>query len=287
MKILNYGSLNLDHVYRVKNFVQPGETIHSTDYKVNCGGKGLNQSIALARSGAKVFHAGVLGRGAEMLSDMLTKNNVDVSYLVSSALAPGHAIIQVDDKGENCIMLFGGSNMAIATEDITATISGFEQGDILLVQNEINRLEEIINLAKKQGMKVAFNPAPFDATVLKLPLDKVDYLIVNEIEGEGLFGESEPKKITQRCMEKYPKTAIVLTLGAKGSRYCDATTAFDVSAEPVEKVVDTTAAGDTFIGYFLSGIAAGNGAKTAMKTAAKAAAICVSHAGAAESIPTL
>lgn len=110
-RILNFGSLNVDHVYRVKTFVRPGETISALDYRVFPGGKGLNQSIALGRAGARCIHAGVLGQDGLFLRTLLEQEGVDCSLLrVKADMASGHAVIQVSEAGENCIVLYGGTN---------------------------------------------------------------------------------------------------------------------------------------------------------------------------------
>ncbi len=287
MKILNFGSLNLDHVYRVKSFVQPGETISAIDYKINCGGKGLNQSVAVAKCGASVYHAGFLGNGADILQAELQKNNVDTSYILPTDIAPGHAIIQVDEKGENCILLHGGSNKAITKQHILSTISNFSKGDILLIQNETNLLEDMIVCAKNQGMQVAFNPAPFDEDVLKLPLNLIDYFIVNETEGCGFTNETEPQKILDSFIESHPDCHVILTLGKNGAFYKDKDFTTFVPIYDTGKPIDTTAAGDTFTGYFIGCISKGESIEQALTTASKAAGICVIRHGASASIPLL
>ena len=103
MRVLNFGSLNLDYVYQVDHFVMPGETLSSGSREVKHGGKGLNQSIALARAGASTFHAGCMGRGGEELRDALAENGVDVSHLIPVDEMQGHTVIQVNPEGENCI----------------------------------------------------------------------------------------------------------------------------------------------------------------------------------------
>lgn len=134
MKICCFGSLNIDYVYQVRQFVQAGETIHSVDRSVICGGKGLNQSIAMARSGAEVYHAGNVGASdGSILLDALRDSGVDVSLVNRCDTASGHAIIQVDENGENCILLYGGANRMVSPEQIETVLSNFAAGDFLVL----------------------------------------------------------------------------------------------------------------------------------------------------------
>lgn len=284
MKILNFGSLNIDHVYTVDHIVRPGETIGSRAYSQFCGGKGLNQSIALARAGAEVFHAGKIGHEGRFLVDRLNRDGVDTGHVDVVDGASGHAIIQVDDSGENSIVLFGGANRAIRPLDAEKTIAAFSAGDILLLQNEISAVPDILSAAAKREMRIAFNPAPFSAEVLDYPLADVSWFIVNETEGKGMTGESEPGAIAAAMLERFPDSAVILTLGAKGALYIDADRKIAVGAEAVT-AVDTTGAGDTFIGYFLTLCSQGREVRECLELACRAAGICVTRSGAADSIP--
>ncbi len=277
-KILNFGSLNIDHVYQVEAFVRPGETISATGYARHPGGKGLNQSIALARAGAHVLHAGCIGADGLFLKELLEADGVDCAALAVLAGTPtGHAVIQVSAQGENCIVICGGANQAIPASLIKTATALLSPGDILLLQNEISCIPEIMRAAAAAGARIFFNPAPFTAAVASYPLDLLDTLIVNETEAEGLARSGFD---TGACN-------VLLTCGSRGARYLPkgGGSSVEVPAVPVEKVVDTTAAGDTFIGYFLAGLSRGAAIRTAMSEAAKAASWCVAHAGAAPSIP--
>jgi len=285
MKILDFGSINIDDVYSVEHFVRAGETMATLGYEQFCGGKGLNQSIALARAGAKVYHACVVGTGADFLVETMKQSGVDTSLMKKMDVAAGKAIIQVNESGQNCIMLFGGSNHANTEEYIREVIDNFEAGDILLLQNELNMTDYIINYAHEKGMVIALNPSPLTDELLNGPLDKVTYFILNEVEGEDMTGESDPDKICDALMSKYPGCKVVLTLGKRGVVYNDGTTkefhgTFKVDA------VDTTAAGDTFTGYFLACILEGLRVDVALQKASKASAIAVTRKGASPSIPT-
>jgi ribokinase len=284
MKIINYGSLNIDYVYRVPHISQPGETLCSRTFEVFTGGKGANQSVALARAGAKVFHAGKVGTDSKWMIEKLAESEVDVSLVAVSDGKTGHAIIQVDDKGENSIVLFPGVNRQITRSETEKALIKVEKGDILLQQNEINEVPYIIKVGHKHGMKICLNPAPFSKEVLDYPLHLVDILIVNEIEGKGLSGENTPDKIVSVLSRKFPKAEIILTLGSKGVMYKSMREEVTVPAVKV-KSVDTTAAGDTFIGYYLASWLENKPVKQSLEIACKAAAICVSRKGAQDSIP--
>jgi ribokinase len=285
MKVLNFGSLNIDQVYSVDHIVREGETIASYDYRQFCGGKGLNQSVALALAGTEVYHAGKIGREGVFLIDRLKKAHVDTSFIEISDKEPtGQAIIQVDRSGQNSIILLGGANQSITEEQAEKTIEHFSGGDYLLLQNEVSSIPTMIKRAKGKGMTVFFNPAPMNNRVLSYPIELVDYFIINEVEGSVLTEEKETDNIIQAMRGKFPKAAIILTLGDEGSIYADRCTTIHIPAVPAVPV-DTTAAGDTFIGYFITAIINGSTIEKSIKTATKAASICVTRKGAADSIP--
>ena len=285
MKILNFGSLNLDQVYAVDHFVRPGETLSSSSLHTFRGGKGLNQSVALSRAGAGVYHAGCVGEDGKMLLDGLTQAGVDISQVrILSDVPTGHAIIQVDPSGQNCILLYGGANQAITPEQIRETLSCFGQGDLLLLQNEVNGLEQMMSEAKERGMRIAFNPSPIDENISHLPLELVEFFVLNEIEGAALGGGKTPDEILQGLRERFPHARIVLTLGKDGAMYFDGAQTFSHPIFPVT-VVDTTAAGDTFTGYFLEGACRGLSGIECLRRASAASAIAVSREGASPSVP--
>ena len=283
-KILNFGSLNLDYVYAVDHFVAPGETLSSERMDVNCGGKGLNQSIALAKAGAEVSHAGKIGFDGGRLKALLESYGVDTSYLRADEGPNGHAIIQVDKEGQNCILLFPGSNRRITEDEVDSCLENFTAGDFLVLQNEINLIPYIMEKAHERGLFIVFNPSPITEDILSFPLEKVDLFILNEIEGKAISGEDEPEMILSKLHEKYPNAKILLTLGEEGSFYFDGEKKYYQSIFKV-KAVDTTAAGDTTTGYFVAGLAAGEAPEEVLERAARASAITVTRHGAAESIP--
>ena len=284
MNILNYGSLNIDEVLSVPHFVRPGETLSVVSRAVFSGGKGLNQSVALARAGAPVTHLGAVGQDGAFLVELLQNDGADVSAIRTLDVPTGRAIIQVEPTGQNSILLLAGANADFSASHIEKTLARFAPGDWLLTQNETANPAFVIEHAKKRGLSVAFNPSPFDDSILSLPLSLIDLFFVNEIEGAALSGETEPEAIASALLSRYPNARIVLTIGENGAIYADKNERFHVPAHSVN-VVDTTAAGDTFTGYFLSSLVRGESARACMERATLASALAVSRPGAAPSIP--
>lgn len=286
MKFLNFGSLNVDKVYTVPHFVREGETLASLEYNEFAGGKGLNQSIALAKAGTNVFHAGRIGEDGHFLIQTLEQEGINTDNIYTYGLITGHAIIQVNSNGENCILLLGGANKQITTQQIDSVLDKFTSADFLVIQNEINDIEYIINAAHEKGLTIALNPSPIDDNIKTLDFSKIDYLIFNEIEGKEISGETQQEKILDTLLSKYSNLKLVLTLGEKGVIYKDTVQKIRQDIFNVN-VVDTTAAGDTFLGYFLSIISRNAPIKEALRIASKAASIAISRDGASISIPDL
>lgn len=287
MKVLNFGSLNLDYVYDVDHFVREGETISSADMNVFCGGKGLNQSVALAKAGVKVYHAGAVGSAdGAMLLEALSNVGADISYIKRYDMSSGHAIIQKNRAGNNCILLYGDANQNIGIDFIKEVLKDFDKGDILLLQNEVSNLSFIIDEGYKRGMSIVLNPSPINEKIFECDLEKVEYLILNEIEAADILGASDTgeDELIEKLTKRFPGMKIVLTLGEKGSVYVDKTQKIRQEIYKAD-VVDTTAAGDTFTGYFIAGIVAGIDVAASLKQAAQAASITVSRKGASPSIP--
>ncbi len=411
MKILNLGSCNIDYVYSVKSIVREGETVKSNTMEVFPGGKGLNQSIALSRAGADVYHAGCIGSDGDMLKAVLCDSGVDISYLKNVDIKNGHAIIQVNERGENSIIIYAGSNGSVTKEYIDTVLEDFGEGDMLLLQNEVSNVGYAVNRAYEKGMCIMLNPSPINDRIYEIDFSKLSYLILNETEAKEITdafvsnesvdclsrqirvhnmklhstpfemiksgkktielrlldekrqqvkagdkivftniatGETlnmtvsklhrfnsfeelykslplikcgyttedvckahpsdmeryysaeeqkkygvvgielcQPKQITDalQVLEKmYPNLKIMLTLGSKGCVYYGDG---ELVSHPVfeVKAVDTTAAGDTFTGYFAQGISRGMPIETVLERASAAAAIAVSRKGAAPSIP--
>lgn len=286
-KILVFGSLNIDIVYSLDHIVRPGETILSSDIEKNPGGKGLNQACAISKTGLDVYMAGCVGEDGDMLLDTLSSFGVDVSNVKSVSVPTGNAIIERSKDGQNSIILFAGANRVIDKMMIDDVVASFEEDDIIVLQNEINGLEYIIEKASEKGMYVVFNPAPFDPSVFSLPLDKVNLLVVNEIEGAGIADKDDNatyEDVLDALREKYRKTEVIMTCGCNGSYWQKNDERIYQEALKVD-AVDTTAAGDTFIGYFIASRELGHTVKESMRYATVASSITVTRKGAAGSVP--
>ncbi len=289
MKILNFGSLNIDYVYQLDHFVKAGETESSNRRDIFPGGKGLNQSIALARSGSEVYHAGGIGKeDGIFLKSLLEDSNVKTDYVREIDGATGHAIIQVNGKGNNCIILFSGANGQQEKSYIDAVLESFVEGDYLVLQNEINNLDYIVECAFKKKMVIFLNPSPFNSVIKSLKLEYIDYFLLNEIEAADMCGVERcaANELVVILKKNFPKAKFLLTLGKDGVIYFDSTCMHSHGIYDVP-VVDTTAAGDTFSGYFISSIAKNLCIDEALKLASIASSIVVSKRGAAISIPTI
>lgn len=284
MKILNFGSCNIDYVYSLDHIVGIGET--ETTYKLETfpGGKGLNQSIAVAKAGVKICHAGCVGCDSNMLIDILSENGIDISYLSKTHEKTGHAIIQVSSEGENSIFLYPGSNEMITKNYIDLVLENFGRDDIILLQNEISNVDYIVEKAYQKQMCIILNPSPFNEKLDKIDFNKLAYIILNEVEAKAISGCDIPEESLTYIKNKYPNLKVMLTLGSNGCIYTDSLCEF---YQPAFKVntVDTTAAGDTFTGYFVAELSRGTDYQKILKIASAASAIAVSRKGAAPSIP--
>ncbi len=284
MKILNFGSCNIDFVYKVDEIVKPGETVSSAGLSVCAGGKGLNQSMAIARSGAQPWHAGCIGSDGQFLRELLENAGVHTEHLKTVQERTGNAIIQVDARGENSIILYKGANHAVTREDIDCVLSSFQENDMLVLQNEVNNLDYIIDRAWEKGLVIALNPSPITADIRNLDLGKIQFLILNKIEGYALSGRSDPEEICNFFAEKYPRMNLVLTLGKAGACFSNRSRRVFCQAYSVD-TVDTTGAGDTFLGYFVSVYTQTGDMEKALKAANMAAAMATTKRGAADAIP--
>ncbi len=279
MTVYNLGSVNIDHVYRVPHLPAAGETLSSTAFHRGLGGKGANQSIAVARAGGRVVHIGAIGPEGGWTVDILREAGVEVDHIATLDVPTGHAIINVDDVGENAIVLFAGANRGLTGAMLEAALADAQAGDWLLLQNETNLGHAAALAARAKGMKVAYAAAPFDASAAAEMLPLVDLLAVNDIEAAQLAGALDAE------LDDLPVAQALITRGSDGAvlrsgRHKDTVAAFRVTP------VDTTGAGDTFLGYFLAALDAGWSAKDALTQAAAAAAIQVTREGAAAAIPS-
>ena len=284
MRVLNIGSLNIDYVYSVDHIILPGETEATGSRNTFLGGKGMNQSCALAKAGVEVYHGGLIGEDGKMFLDACKEYGVNDQFIKIVDGPSGHTVIQIDKNAQNSILLYGGANQKLTTEYVDEVLSHFGSDDILLLQNEVNLLPYIVDKAYEKGMQIALNPSPFNEKLDAVDMGKISIFLLNEVEGFQVTGLTEPDAIIGKLLEMYPHAKIVLTLGKDGAVYADKD---QKHFQPIFKVqaVDTTAAGDTFTGYFLAGLCEGLPIPQVLKMSAKASSIAVSRPGAVPSIP--
>jgi len=284
MRVLNIGSLNIDYVYTVDHIILPGETEATGSRSIFLGGKGMNQSCALALAGVDVYHGGMIGEDGRMFLDACKTYGVHSDFIRITDGPSGHTVIQIDRNAQNSILLFGGANRKLTREFIDEVLSHFNREDILLLQNEVNLLPYIVDKAYEKGMQIALNPSPFNENLNEVDLSKISIFLLNEVEGFQITGQQDSDAILAALRARFPQARIMLTLGADGSVYADSTQVHHQPIFPVQ-AVDTTAAGDTFTGYFLAGLAEGLPIPQILKQSAKAASIAVTRPGAVPSIP--
>ena len=248
--------------------------------------KGLNQSIALAKAGIPVYHAGIVGIDGDILLEACEDAGVNKKYIRRLPVKGGHTMIQVDKNAQNCIILYGGTNQMQTKEFVDEVLADFGEDDYLIIQNEINMLDYIIDKAYEKKMKIILNPSPFDEKLDNCDLGKIYLFLLNEIEGEQITGYKDKDQILNTMAEKFPNARFVLTLGSDGAFYYDGKVKIFQDIFKV-KAVDTTAAGDTFTGYFIAAMIEGRSVSDALRMAAKASSIAVSRPGATPSIPTV
>lgn len=288
MRVLSFGSMNIDNVYSVPHIIMPGETLSSSERNVFIGGKGLNQSIAMAKAGLEVYHAGKIGTDGDVLLETLKNNGVNTELIRREASLSGHTVIQVNTEGQNSIILYKGTNYMMTSDYVDEVLKNFGEGDTLVLQNEINLLDEIIDKAYEKGMTIVLNPSPFEDKLLGYHLEKVSIFMINEIEGNQISGipSDNPEGIMNWFAEHYPEAEVILTLGSEGAWYSKGEKRVFQKTFKV-KAVDTTSAGDTFSGYFIAGRAMNFKVENSLELAARASSITVSRPGAAPSIPDI
>lgn len=276
MAVYNLGSINIDHVYRVPHLPRPGETLSALDYTQGLGGKGANQSVAVARAGAVCRHIGAIGPNSDWILTILAEAGVDLHQVRRVDTATGHAIINVDPDAENNIVLFPGANRMILADQVVASLAGAGPADSLLLQNETSAQAEAARQAQAQGIRVIYSAAPFEIAAVRLVLPYASLLVMNEIEAQEL-------RQTEGAL---PPVDCLITRGAQGAEWISAVTEpLFVPAFPVTPV-DTTGAGDTFIGTLAAGLDLGLERGHAMRRAAAASALQVTRLGAAAAIAT-
>ena len=285
MSVLVFGSLNIDRVYSVEHLVRPGETVPASGMRLFAGGKGLNQAVAFARAGSKTHFAGAVGEDGEMLIRALQENGVDCSLVKRAPGASGHAVIQVDRDGRNSIVILSGANALNDENYIDFALAGFGAGDLIMLQNEISNVPLIIEKAHEKGLTVALNPSPFSEEIAKCDMNSVDHLVLNETEGRMMSGFEAPDRILEELHRRFERLNILLTLGEDGSVYLLRDGSVWRQGIFETQAVDTTAAGDTFAGYFFTALMGGASPEEALRLSALASSIAVSRPGASPSIP--
>lgn len=280
MAIWNLGSINADLVYAVPHIPEPGETLSSTDRATFMGGKGANMSVAIARAGSRINHIGALGPDGDWAQKRLLEYGVDTQHIAQFDTATGHAIIMVDEHGENAILLHAGANGEVPQTALQTALSEAQTGDWFVTQNETNLQRTGASLAKKMGLKVAYAAAPFSAERVQAVLEHLDFLILNEVEAAQLT------EATGKTPNALGVRDVVVTLGGDGADWFGPEGKQHFDALPVTPI-DTTGAGDTFTGYLLAGLDQGMPMAQAINMATKAGALMVTRKGTADVIPDL
>lgn len=276
--ILNFGSINLDLVYRVPHLPAPGETLASVSFDKCLGGKGINQSIAAARAGAAVRHVGCLGPDGDWLRAQIAGFGLPLDDIATVDIPTGHAVIYVDDAAENQIVLFGGSNLAFTEAQIDKVLDTATPGDWVLLQNETNLVGYVARAARDLGLHVAYSAAPFDPEAVAEVLGNISLLALNAGEAAALGAK------TGKAPQDLGVDHVLITKGVDGAELHSEGAVHHQKSFAVE-AIDTTGAGDTFLGAFMARFLQGDAAQ-ALQFAAAASAIQVTRQGAAAAIPT-
>lgn len=286
--IVVVGSINMDMVVRAPRHPAPGETILGTDFQTFPGGKGANQAVAAARLGGKVMMVGRVGTDpfGDVLLANLNKDGIDTQYVYrTEATASGVALITVSESGQNNIVVVPGANWKLLPSDVQAAEPAFKGADVVLLQLEIpiETAAAAVHMAKRYGAQVVFNPAPaqpLDASLLA----EVDFLVPNEQELSLLTG-LQPIKLAAHSLQSIGVKHLIVTLGSKGVYVLEGGNSTRLPSHPVH-VIDTTAAGDAFVGAFAVGLTEGLSPHQAAAMGNAAGALSVTGAGAQPSLPT-
>ncbi|MEM9349786.1 MAG: ribokinase [Pseudomonadota bacterium] len=279
MTVFCLGSINADHFYEVPHLPAPGETLAANAHCIGLGGKGANQSVAVAKAGSKAVHIGAVGADGAWATERLEELGVDTRHIATVDSPTAHAIINVAEDGENAIVIFSRANLEQSEVAIRNALSEAQPGDRLILQNETSMQLEAARIAREFGLQVVYSAAPFSEKAVREVLPYVDLLAVNDVEAaqlESALGTS---------VADLPVSGIVVTKGADGADYLSAGKVIHADALPVDPK-DTTGAGDTFIGYFVAGLDQGLSPQDALKLAAAAGALKVTRPGTADAIPS-
>ncbi len=278
--IFNLASINLDKILELERLPTAGETIAGQHSKVSLGGKGTNISVAIQRAGQDVTHIGAIHHEDTVLRQLLIEAGIGNEFVEASQELSGEAIILLDQNAENSIIVIAGANRHISESHIVQSLKNAKADDWLVMQNETNGQIKAVEIAKQKGMKVAYVAAPFETDAVRKVMNDLDLLILNETEAHQLsrsVGDLTDGQII-------PK--VLVTLGAAGAVLYGTDGKIEIDGHKVEPR-DTTAAGDTFCGFYIAGIASGLTEQPAIKQANAAAALAVQTLGASDSIPFL
>lgn len=283
--IVVLGSANMDLVTRQPRLPEPGETMAGSDFSTGAGGKGLNQAVAARRAGAEVAFAGAVGDdgfGRE-LRDFLASEGVDVSALRTSARPTGIAQVSVLDGGENSIVIVAGANGEEELTDGDRALIASAAAIVVQLERPLALVERALAAGREAAALTVLTPAPVDAAAARL-LPLVDILVPNEAEALALSGERDVEAAARRLSEE--AGTVIVTRGSKGALVARAgEIALSVPAREVE-AVDTTGAGDTFVGVLVAWLTRGEPLEASLEAATAAAAISVTRPGAAPAMPT-
>mgnify|MGYP003275512614 FL=1 len=293
-KIAVLGSINIDTTYRVNEFPKPGQTIQALSKSSTGGGKGNNQAVAAARSEAQTYFIGMVGTDDEgkFMLENLAEEGINTDLISQNKeIGTGTALVTLNSSGQNDIMVYGGANQAMTTEVLNGSEAVLAQVDFLLAQNETPQEVTLaaFKLAKSLGVKTIFNPAPA-GKIMPALLEYTDIIIPNETECQALTGSEITDEVSMQAAANAFKEmgvgTLLITLGSKGVYYSTPSSQGLVPAFKVQ-ALDTTAAGDTFIGALASQLSKDlSNIVPALTYAQKASSLAVQKMGAASSIPS-
>lgn len=291
-KIIVVGSMNMDMVVKTSHIPKPGETVLGGSFLMNPGGKGANQAVAVARLGGDVTFVGKIGDDifGKQSSQLFDEEGVDTRGILADDQSPsGIALITVDERGENSIVVAPGANANLQPEDVEVVLRKYPEGRILLIQLEIpmRTVEHAARIAKDMGLQVILNPAPANESVADMfPL--IDVITPNTTEAEMLSGipitDIHSARAAAEHIQQRGVRQVIVTLGKAGAVLLENGTFAHIPAPQVE-AVDTTAAGDVFNGALAVALSEGKNLKSAVTFACHAAALAVTRMGAQSSIP--
>jgi len=294
-KIVVLGSINVDTILNIARLPLPGETMAMHDRSVAGGGKGANQAIAAVRAGAETSFISKIGKdhAADFMIDTFKHDGLNIEHVTEDEKAgTGKAYILLDDKGQNSILIYGGSNQTITVDDIHEAEEAISSADCVISEFEtpIPATIEMFKIAKAHGVVTILNPAPAKSDIPSELLENTDIIAPNEIEAEAITGikvnDVDSMKAASAELHKMGVGTVIITVGSKGSFYSLVDNKFGFVNAFKVKAVDTTAAGDTFIGYLAANLKSDlSNLEEAMTVASKASSFTVQEQGAQNSIP--